>query len=135
NLTIHGDANLLMQALINLIRNAAGVMAEHPTRPRQLRLEAAPAEARTPEGRSVPMHALRVHDSGPGIDAATADKLFTPFFTTSATGTGLGLAIVHRIADAHGGRVSLRSRASPVEGATAELLLPVPPVPPDGSGS
>lgn len=131
DLTVYGDANLLMQVLINLIRNAVGAMAEggRPAdRARRLTLSAGVAKARTPEGRSVPMHALRVHDTGPGIDPATAEKLFTPFFTTRATGTGLGLAIVHRIVDAHGGRVSLRSRgpAAKPEGATAEVLLPVP---------
>jgi signal transduction histidine kinase len=128
--SVYGDANLLMQVLINLIRNAVGVMAEGPGgRPRRLVLGAGRTKVRTPEGRSVPMHALWVHDSGPGIDAATAEKLFTPFFTTRATGTGLGLAIVHRIVDAHGGRVSLRSRgpATKPEGATAEVLLPMAP--------
>ncbi|MFT3686133.1 MAG: histidine kinase dimerization/phospho-acceptor domain-containing protein [Phycisphaerales bacterium] len=126
SLNVNGDANLLMQVLINLIRNAAGVMKE-TGKGKTLRLCAGRTRVRTPEGKSVPMHALWVHDSGPGIDQATAEKLFTPFFTTRATGTGLGLAIVHRIVDAHGGRVSLRNRVdgSVVEGATAEVLLPV----------
>jgi signal transduction histidine kinase len=131
-LTVYGDGNLLMQVLVNVIRNAVDAMSEGAPRgggrARTLTLSAGVVSVRTPEGKSVPMHALWVHDSGPGIDAETAAKLFTPFFTTRATGTGLGLAIVHRIVDAHGGRVSLRSRGNPSkpEGATAEVLLPVP---------
>ncbi len=130
SLIVHGDGNLLTQVLINIIRNAVeacasgGATRGGPT----LLLTAGVVTARTPEGSAVQMHALRVHDSGPGIDPETAEKLFTPFFTTRAAGTGLGLAIVHRIVDAHGGRVSLRTRG-PVdrpEGATAEVLLPVP---------
>lgn len=130
-LAVHGDSNLLMQVLVNVIRNAVDAMSDGGGAGRvcRLTLSAGVVSVRTPEGKSVPMHALWVHDSGPGIDAETAAKLFTPFFTTRATGTGLGLAIVHRIVDAHGGRVSLRSRGNPSkpEGATAEVLLPVPP--------
>ena len=127
--TVHGDGGLLTQVLVNIIRNAVDAMAAPdaaPARPAKLVLAAGPATVRTPEGHALTMHALRVHDSGPGIDPATAEKLFTPFFTTRATGTGLGLAIVHRIVDAHGGRVSLRSRGKPEkpDGATAEVLLP-----------
>ena len=125
SLSVYGDSGLLMQVLINIVRNAVDAMSARPRR--ELLLSAGVAKVRTPEGVSVPMHALWVHDTGPGIDPQTAEKLFTPFFTTHATGTGLGLAIVHRIVDAHGGRVSLRSRgsASDPEGATAEVLLPM----------
>lgn len=129
SLIVHGDGHLLTQVLVNIIRNAVEATASVPssaTAPTLL-LTAGVVTVRTPEGTAVPMHALRVHDSGPGIDPETAEKLFTPFFTTRAAGTGLGLAIVHRIVDAHGGRVSLRSRGLPQnpEGATAEVLLPM----------
>ncbi|MDP1660898.1 MAG: ATP-binding protein [Phycisphaerales bacterium] len=129
SLIVHGDGSLLTQVLINIIRNAVEASAGGRTfgRAPTLVLTAGAVTVRTPEGTAVPMHALRVHDSGPGIDPETAEKLFTPFFTTRAAGTGLGLAIVHRIVDAHGGRVSLRTRGLPEkpEGATAEVLLPV----------
>ncbi|HYC99922.1 MAG TPA: ATP-binding protein [Phycisphaerales bacterium] len=128
-LVVHGDGNLLTQVLINIIRNAVDAMADCPRSDRAptLLLSAGPVTVRTPEGRAIPMQALRIDDTGPGINPATAEKLFTPFFTTRAAGTGLGLAIVHRIVDAHGGRVSLRSRgpADRPHGATAEVLLPV----------
>lgn len=133
SLIVYGDGNLLTQVLINIIRNAVDAMADAKAvhtqaRPSTLLLTARPATVRTPEGQVLHMHSICIHDSGPGIDAATAEKLFTPFFTTRVAGTGLGLAIVHRIVDAHGGRVSLRSRGCPQQpdGATAEVLLPLP---------
>ena len=72
-----------------------------------------------------PMIALSVRDTGPGISPEVAGRMFNPFFTTRAAGTGLGLAIVHRIADAHGGRVSVQSATSGPTGAIAEILIPV----------
>ncbi len=125
---ITADPGMLQQALVNLIRNAVEAMADS-TPPRRLRLSAARLAALDPDGSRRPMIALRVHDSGPGIDPTTAQRLFQPFFTTRANGTGLGLAIVHRIVDAHLGRVTLanaRSVRTPQDrpGAVAEILIP-----------
>ncbi len=55
--------------------------------------------------------AMRIYvaDNGPGISAANASQLFTPFFTTRRAegGTGLGLAIVSALLKAHGATVTL----------------------------
>jgi signal transduction histidine kinase len=48
-----------------------------------------------------------VRDSGPGVPAGIAEKIFTPFFTTREKGTGLGLAFVKEIANDHGSDVSV----------------------------
>ncbi|HLO78512.1 MAG TPA: HAMP domain-containing sensor histidine kinase [Magnetospirillum sp.] len=52
---------------------------------------------------------LTMADNGPGISAANAERIFTPFFTTARTqgGTGLGLAIVHSLVVAHGGTIAV----------------------------
>jgi signal transduction histidine kinase len=48
-----------------------------------------------------------VRDSGPGVPADIAEKIFAPFFTTHERGTGLGLAFVREIARDHGGEVAV----------------------------
>jgi signal transduction histidine kinase len=63
-----------------------------------------------------------VEDSGPGVEPGIRDLVFEPFFSTKTSGSGLGLALVKKIAEDHGGGVSLES--TPGEGARAILWLP-----------
>jgi signal transduction histidine kinase len=65
---------------------------------------------------------VRIVDTGPGIPAEIADKIFKPFFTTRSKGTGLGLAIVRNIVNAHRG--SIRVATAPEGGAEVVLSLP-----------
>ncbi len=67
---------------------------------------------------------ISVCDSGPGIPEAKQAKVFERFYTTDSErgGTGLGLAIVDTVARAHGGRVSLESRAA--QGSCFRIWLP-----------
>ena len=48
---------------------------------------------------------ISVRDSGPGIPAASIDRIFEPLFSTKADGLGMGLGICRTIIDAHGGRL------------------------------
>ena len=66
---------------------------------------------------------MRVSDTGPGIEAATLERMFDPFFTTRPDGTGLGLAIVRGVAEAHGGEINVQS--TPGSGAAFALRLPL----------
>jgi len=112
SIEIEADADLLQQALVNLIRNAAEAMAHGDAcASRSLTLK-----LREDDGAVV----LAVRDTGPGIADDSIDRIFNPFFTTRNTGTGLGLAIVHRIVDAHGGAISVHNDG----GAVFELTLP-----------
>jgi two-component system sensor histidine kinase FlrB len=65
---------------------------------------------------------ISVRDNGPGMEKATADRLFQPFFTTRSDGTGLGLAIAHGVVRAHGGSIDVVS--SPGGGAEFTVSLP-----------
>jgi signal transduction histidine kinase len=71
---------------------------------------------------------ISVSDRGRGIDAQDLPHIFEPFYRgryaldRQIQGNGLGLSLVKRIAEAHGGRVSVRS--APGEGTTFTLHLP-----------
>ena len=107
---IHADADLLHQALLNLVRNAVDAMAERGGG--QLTLVAADDR-------------ITLTDTGPGLSEEVVDRIFNPFFTTRNSGTGLGLAIVHRIIDAHGGTIAVHNHADH-GGAVFVLELPAP---------
>ncbi len=108
------DADLLHQALTNLIRNAADAVAENEQgAPRTIEINAAQI-AETIE--------LVVTDSGPGMPDDVRQRMFNPFFTTRHAGTGLGLAIVHRIIDAHDGRIEVTNNTN--GGARIAVVLP-----------
>jgi len=94
-------------------------------------------------GRSVGVHARMggtsggsrelqfvVEDGGPGVSSAEAERLFEPFYRGSAAraqglpGSGLGLSLVRRVAEAHGGRVSVGAGPGG-RGAAFTLHLPL----------
>jgi PAS domain S-box-containing protein len=80
----------------------------------------------TPEGPD--LFRIDVQDTGIGIPADDLGKLFLEFQQLDASagkkyqGTGLGLALTKRLAEAHGGRVDVRS--TPGEGSTFSVILP-----------
>lgn len=67
---------------------------------------------------------VSVHDSGVGMDAATASQVFEPFFTTKKTGRGLGLSLAYSNLRARGGRIAFES--APRQGSTFRVFLPQP---------
>lgn len=107
-----GDAGALRQALLNLVLNAAEAMESGG----EVRIS-----ARARDGRIQ----IEVKDTGPGMTPEVRKRIGQPFFTTRATGSGLGLAIVNRVAESHGGRLSVMSR--PGEGSEFTLDIPARP--------
>lgn len=87
-----------------------------------------------PDGGDVTLSAEReasaltilVEDSGTGVAPELADNMFEPFVTSRPDGTGLGLAIAHQLADAHGGRLSLRRMGSVQSGQGAVFAMELP---------
>lgn len=121
------DGPLLVQAMVNVIRNAVQATAEPDAESRTIWVSAARKRRRHTDGRRIQMNVLSVRDSGSGVTPDVVKRMFNPFFTTRKAGTGLGLAIVHRIVDAHGGHVSVSNHTE--GGALIELCLPsCPPI-------
>ena len=70
---------------------------------------------------------ITISDNGPGIPQEIKDKVFDPFFTTSATGTGLGLAVVQAVILDHHGKIVLHTQEG--IGASFQMDLPMIPLP------
>ncbi len=109
--SLSADREMLRRAVLNLALNALDAMQDGG----QLVVTAFDG----PQG-----FELELADSGPGLDPTQLGSVFDPFFTTKSEGTGLGLAIVHRIAEAHGGRVTARN--CPEGGASFTIEIPRP---------
>ncbi len=110
------DAASVEDAVLNLIINAIDATVEEGKVIVRLYLEE--------DENSHDAHAvIEVTDSGKGIAEESLNDIFKPFYTTSPRGTGLGLPAVRRIARAHGGRVTVRSKVG--EGSTFTLRLPL----------
>jgi len=92
-----GDRVQLQQVLLNLIVNGVEAMDAVTDRPRALVIRAERAEPG--------MMVVAVEDTGPGLDPATAARVFDPFYTTKPTGLGLGLSICRSIVETHGGQL------------------------------
>jgi PAS domain S-box-containing protein len=114
---VRGDRVLLEQVLLNLLSNSLHAMQATPPEQRLVEIEAEVVERR--------VH-IRVADRGPGIDAALAEQVFAPFFTTKAGGLGLGLNICRTIVEAHRGRLSFANRAGGGTVFTLELEITPP---------
>jgi len=106
-----GDAGQVAQLLTNLLLNAVQAMPGGGT-------------VRVTVGAEGPAVRVTVADEGPGIPPQDAARLFEPFYTTRPKGTGLGLAICRRIAQAHGGGITLESHGG--RGARLRVDLPRP---------
>jgi two-component system OmpR family sensor kinase len=113
-----GDEARLRQVVGNLMTNALS----HT--PPDARVTVSLAEEADAPG----MVALRVSDTGPGMAAADAERVFERFYRPDTSrnravgGTGLGLAIVASLVAAHGGTVDLTT--APGQGATFTVRLP-----------
>ena len=112
NIRLQGDPDLLLQVLLNLLKNSINA---------------------TPAGGEVTLGAwqddqtvrIQVRDNGRGMGMEEKERMFDPFFTTRKKGTGLGLAVSHQIIEQHDGRFEVRT--APDKGTTITIILPKSP--------
>lgn len=95
------DRVQIQQVVVNLVRNAAEAVCGRARR--EVRISA--ALARAPDGGGGPEVEIAVADTGPGLPAGMAARLFESFVSTKEDGMGVGLSICRTIVEAHGGRV------------------------------
>jgi PAS domain S-box-containing protein len=122
------DPTQIYQVVVNLATNAAHAIGD---RRGFIEVE---LEARTISEQDIQLYSevpaghyvrLRVSDNGCGMDTATLQRIFDPFFSTKPTGkgTGLGLSVVHGIAKHH--RAILKVQSEPGRGASFFVYFPV----------
>jgi CheY-like chemotaxis protein len=125
---VHADATQIHQVLMNLCTNAyhamrecGGTLVVDLARKRLSEENAALNIDLQPR----PYAVLTVTDTGCGMDRATRDRIFDPYFTTKekGEGTGLGLAVVHSIVRTHEGAITVYSE--PGLGTTFTVFLPL----------
>lgn len=107
--TVRADPEQLGRALRNLLLNAIDAMPSG----------GAVTVRTVARGRAVQ---LQVADTGQGLTAEEAGRLFTPYYTTKQHGTGLGLAIVQSVVSDHHGKITVES--APGRGTTFSIELP-----------
>ena len=108
-LIVNIDADLLKQAMLNVMLNGAQAMPEGGT----LRVT-------LDEERKIAV--LRIADQGVGIPPEISEKIFDLYFTTKSGGSGIGLAMTYRILQLHHGSVDVQSKV----GRGTEFSLRIP---------
>ncbi len=127
---IRGHREALIQALMNLVKNAVEAVAPHPSDRRggdnpTITLSTrylAGERMQRPDGGKLNIQ-VSVTDNGSGVVASVVPRLFTPFSSNKPEGKGLGLAIVAKIIEDHGGLIAYD--APPEGGARFSVYLPV----------
>ncbi|MBA3760234.1 MAG: response regulator [Gemmatimonadales bacterium] len=126
---IPADVGQLQQLVLNLVLNGAEAIGENQGEVSiRVRVRDVPASelAEMYAGYSLPENRpyteIRVRDTGVGMDEATLERIFDPFYTTKFLGRGLGLAAALGIVRSHGGGIAVQS--APGKGTTFTVLLP-----------
>ncbi len=110
-LLVTGDSVQLSQIVLNMIRNAIEALTQVAYR-----------EILITSERVCDRAILRIRDSGPGLLRDILPQIGTPFFTTKPTGLGMGFSISRRIADQHGGTLTIDN----ADGGGAVVVLNLP---------
>jgi signal transduction histidine kinase len=115
SMMVRVDAELMRQALLNLLLNGMQAMPEG-------------GEMRVRLHREHQFAVVEVIDEGEGIPPELLPRIFELYFTTKPKGSGIGLAMTYRILQLHGGAMEVRSNADPISverGTTFTFRLPI----------
>lgn len=110
--TITADANLLQQAIVNILQNAMEAMPD-----------VGELGLRTWLHSDLNMLVIAITDNGCGIDPGILSKIFEPFYTNKLDRMGLGLPVAHRIISEHGGFIHVSSNER--SGTKVHVYLPI----------
>jgi two-component system NtrC family sensor kinase len=116
---VSGNAGKLSQIFINILSNAVDAVEAMGETEGVITIT---AETEIRDGR--PHAALRIADTGPGIEPGAIRRIFDPFYTTKPVGkgTGLGLFICSNLVAEHHGFIEVENQAG--SGTTFSILLP-----------
>ncbi|HEX6136844.1 MAG TPA: nitrogen regulation protein NR(II) [Casimicrobiaceae bacterium] len=120
---LDADYEQLMQAALNIVRNAAQALAGGAAAAPEIRLTTRVARGVTLARRRHRLAiAVAVEDNGPGVPASIRDRIFFPLVSGREGGSGLGLTIAQTLITQHGGTIGCES----VPGRTVfTVLLPL----------
>jgi len=116
-LPICADGVQIEQVLVNIVQNAIDAILEAGGDQKEVGVRISQNE----DG----MAEIAVHDTGTGLSAGVAERIYEPFFTTKPHGLGMGIPISRSIIEAHHGRLSMAPRADGLSGTTVRLVLPL----------
>ncbi len=117
------DRNLIIQAMLNLGRNAMQALAQKSDAPGRLMLRTrANTNVNIGARRHRVVASVQFEDNGPGVPEYLRDTLFYPLVTGRSDGTGLGLAVAQDLVSRHDGLIEFESRPGLT---TFTILLPL----------
>ena len=121
------DPARLMQALLNVVRNAAQMLTGYnPTRSPHITIKTRVARQMLLRHKQHKMAVVvTVIDNGPGVPSALHDRIFHPLVTGREGGTGLGLSLAQDFVQQHGGVIEFDSQPGHTE---FRLSLPLEPL-------
>jgi two-component system nitrogen regulation sensor histidine kinase GlnL len=105
--TVFGDGDLLIQALLNIVRNAVEAVRDAGTVTLRTRAQ---RQFTIGTRRHRLVARIDVVDDGPGVPDELKGRLFYPMVSGQASGSGLGLSIAQSLINHHGGLIEYESR-------------------------